>query len=787
MTDQELYEILGYQPKSFAYGGGTGEEAFKQAASSIYGAGNPDGENLAGQQAAITEALRGSGVSNEYAANLFGVDPAQVAELLGRYATPTAATVTPTTATVTPAATSITSTLDNAGLVSTALPAAQTAVPTGVADVDLSATTNPFLHKTVLTSSGQSFNYDDIVSQINSRYAEGKNATLAVKSALQLGLSDDVIASLPGVDAAAIAAGHNLIDSGAFVGAATGTTADAQTEATYGSALYNARIAAGLDAYGFPPAEVAKKRALGTYVEPTVPAATSITQTLDNAGLVSADKTATDAAAQQPVSTTPVKSSVVSDHVAEWNALVAVGDGTYRTPSGNIVDANGLPITKAATDITTTLDNAGLVSTAPSALPVQNATTGRMVNDQSGEGTGSVFQAYTPAEAALYNKPIPKPIGGPEGATLVPMIGSAQTTTGAGDNVEVTSGSPQLTGYSATIGNMNYYYKPDGTFLYSKVKQNLGDQARTAFNTVVLPALTAGFSTAASAGQAASTLGSTLGNFLGITDAAIANAVGNAIIGAAANKGDLVQAAKNAAIGYGVSLGADQINGALNKALQDSGMSLADAAAATKAALTAGTSIATGALTGANIPQTILNAGLGAATNWAAGQSGLTGPAKAVFTNALTAALRGKDISVPGVFMAAMNGAKEEAVRSTGASTVTGDTGADSVAGGTGVSTVSGTAGNDVISGLTAAGLVNTAADDGSTAGITDLLTNNTSTISGGTGVDTVSGGTGADSVVGGTGVSTVSGGTNNDVISTLNAAGLVDTTATNLTKCYVQ
>ena len=158
-----------------------------------------------------------------------------------------------------------------------------TVIPTGVADSIVGAEANPFLHKTVATSSGQTYNYDDIVSQINSRYAEGKNPALAVKSALQLGLSDDVIASLPGVDAAAIAAGHNLIDSGAFAGAATGTEADTQAEAAYGSDLYKARIAAGLDAYGFPAAEVAKKRALGTYVEPTVPASVnSSTKTISS-------------------------------------------------------------------------------------------------------------------------------------------------------------------------------------------------------------------------------------------------------------------------------------------------------------------------------------------------------------------------------------------------------------------------------------------------------------------------------------------------------------------------
>jgi hypothetical protein len=402
------------------------------------------------------------------------------------------------------------------------------------------------------------------------------------------------------------------------------------------------------------------------------PAATSITKTLDNAGLVN-----TDAAAQAD---TFRRQQQAKEDAA--NAAIATTNATaYQTklnkenncPPGSNWDSNfqqcvldsadkinyeSVPSTVQATDVTTTLDNAGLVSTAPSALPVQDATTGRMVADQSGEGTGSVFQAYTPEEAALYNKPIPKPIGGPAGATLVPMIGSAQTTTGAGDNVEVTSGSPQLTGYAATIGNMHYYYKPDGTFLYAKPIQTTLQQAQPLINMGVM-ALTAG-------------LGGGLTNLisqnLGVSTT-IAKALGDIAIGTLTNGGDVEKALKGAALGYGLNLGADQISGTLNQAFQDGGMSAADAAAATKAAIKAGTSVATAAASGANIPQSILTAGLGAATSWAADQSGLTGPAKAVFTNTLNATLRGKDISVPGVFMAAMNGAKTAA---TGKSASTG-------------------------------------------------------------------------------------------------------------------
>lgn len=119
--------------------------------------------------------------------------------------------------------------------------------------------------RTITTSSGQTYNYDDVVNLILARYAEGKNPALAVKSALQLGFPEDVILTLPGVDAQAFEEGKRLIESGAFVEQATGTKADIQQAAPVGSAQYNARIAAGLDAFGFPPEEVARLTAQGLY------------------------------------------------------------------------------------------------------------------------------------------------------------------------------------------------------------------------------------------------------------------------------------------------------------------------------------------------------------------------------------------------------------------------------------------------------------------------------------------------------------------------------------------
>jgi hypothetical protein len=107
--------------------------------------------------------------------------------------------------------------------------------------------------------------YDAIVAQINARYAEGKTPDLAVKSALQLGIDPAIIATLPGVDANAMRRGMQLISSGAFSEQASGTQADIQQAAPVGSAQYNARISAGLDAFGFPAEEVRRLTAAGLY------------------------------------------------------------------------------------------------------------------------------------------------------------------------------------------------------------------------------------------------------------------------------------------------------------------------------------------------------------------------------------------------------------------------------------------------------------------------------------------------------------------------------------------
>jgi hypothetical protein len=134
--------------------------------------------------------------------------------------------------------------------------------------------TNPYAGTSIVLGDGQSVPYDAVVQQILNRYEQDqKNPALAVKSALQLGIPSDVIRTFPGVDAAAMQAGQNLITSGAFAPTAINEATKAgamygQEAASVGSDMYNARLAAGLDAYGLPPEQVAALKAAGKYVDP---------------------------------------------------------------------------------------------------------------------------------------------------------------------------------------------------------------------------------------------------------------------------------------------------------------------------------------------------------------------------------------------------------------------------------------------------------------------------------------------------------------------------------------
>ena len=133
---------------------------------------------------------------------------------------------------------------------------------------------NQFAGTNITLGDGQVVPYNAVVAQILSRYDQDlKNPALAVKSGLQLGISDDILSTLPGVDSAALQAGHQLIDSGAFTKTAINEATSpgamyGQERAPIGSAMYNARIAAGLDAYGLPPAQVQALKATGKYKEP---------------------------------------------------------------------------------------------------------------------------------------------------------------------------------------------------------------------------------------------------------------------------------------------------------------------------------------------------------------------------------------------------------------------------------------------------------------------------------------------------------------------------------------
>jgi hypothetical protein len=130
---------------------------------------------------------------------------------------------------------------------------------------------NKYAGTNIKLGDGSLVPYDAIVKQCLARYDQDKkNPTLAVKSGTELGIPDDVLKTLPGVDEDAFIAGKQLISSGAFnVGDTAEGSAANVIAAPVGSETYKARMAAGLDAYGYPPAQVEALRASGQYREPT--------------------------------------------------------------------------------------------------------------------------------------------------------------------------------------------------------------------------------------------------------------------------------------------------------------------------------------------------------------------------------------------------------------------------------------------------------------------------------------------------------------------------------------
>ncbi|HEY0887840.1 MAG TPA: hypothetical protein VGE20_21275 [Ramlibacter sp.] len=116
----------------------------------------------------------------------------------------------------------------------------------------------------------RTFSLDDVIATVLMGYASGKTPALVVKAGLQLGIDPQVLMLLPGVTPEAYAQGKWLIDSGAFVATAAGTEADGAYTGPIdmASAQVHARLAAGLDPYGFPPEQVQMMREAGTYIEP---------------------------------------------------------------------------------------------------------------------------------------------------------------------------------------------------------------------------------------------------------------------------------------------------------------------------------------------------------------------------------------------------------------------------------------------------------------------------------------------------------------------------------------
>jgi hypothetical protein len=229
---------------------------------------------------------------------------------------------------------------------------------------------NKYAGTNIRLADGTLVPYDAIVQQVLTRYDQDKkNPTLAVKSGIELGISDDILKTLPGVDENALAAGKQLLASGAFNTTDTGEgRAGFVQPAAPGSDTYKARMAAGLDAYGYPPAQVEALRASGQYREPTTsladiaqvsPAASTGGVPLSNitapASQSNQVQTGTDRAGNAIYSTQPAATQnaiSAADFVEpSWakNARQTIGTGVEPVyPMKTVHGGNQVPDTEAA-------------------------------------------------------------------------------------------------------------------------------------------------------------------------------------------------------------------------------------------------------------------------------------------------------------------------------------------------------------------------------------------------------------------------------------------------------
>ena len=87
--------------------------------------------------------------------------------------------------------------------------------------------------------------------------------------------------------------------------------------------------------------------------------------------------TFTDTIKTIPIGDTTTGDTIIgdttTDHVVEWNAPVDLGDGTFRTPGGTIIDADGRPVNQTATST----DTATAVDTTNPLVALYQSTLGR--------------------------------------------------------------------------------------------------------------------------------------------------------------------------------------------------------------------------------------------------------------------------------------------------------------------------------------------------------------------------------------------------------------------------
>jgi len=636
---------------------------------------------------------------------------------------------------------------------------------------------NRFAGTNITLADGQVVPYNAIVDQVLKRYDQDKkNPTLAVKSGIELGISDDVLKTLPGVDAAALAAGHQLVDSGAFGATAINEGESVAAPAPAGSEMYKARMAAGLDAYGYPPEQVKALKAAGKYREP------------NEGGL---NQTADNSAAQGPVATTGGLNAVSTTAAAPAGGLSAASQTeapfVYNS-SGAIVGREADANTPGAYQVPIGEGKIGTRYAWVTAPTGAYATQVQVGTNRDGTPIYGSTSVITPeaqrqqvvdkaqADAANFVEPAwvskaPSIIG-----TAVEAVYPTMTVERHNGPTQVQIPGAAPSGYRYDNGKSQYVYLDmDGkvTSVENRGNGMLVPLLETAIS-FAFPEL-APFIQGANAVQAIQS-----GNIIGGL-ASLAGAGGFSDVSSVLNTANAIKTGNISGIVGGL-MNNPTINSIAGDISLAGGISLADAGSAINlvnniktgnvAGVLANASALTGsqdlqtASTAASIVTAVQKGNIAALTGLVSNLSNVTDAANNITDQNVLTDLATKVDEATG---------NDTTVAGTGTDTISGGLNQTSVAGSGGNDSVTAAAGNDVVGGLNQTSVtgakgndVITAVNDTST-GADTALTGDKTTLTGAAGNDTISGGLNQTSVTGVGGNDTVVAAGNDTVTGGLN------------------